>query len=75
MQSAYNLAIFLRTLALPEEIEHWSLTTLREKLVNIGHAGGAPPAPPRGTADTASCRLIEVKGLGWHSGPCRLRGR
>jgi hypothetical protein len=33
---AYNLANFLRTLALPEEIEHWSLTTLREKLVKIG---------------------------------------
>jgi hypothetical protein len=29
---AYNLANFLRTLALPEEVEHWSLTTLREKL-------------------------------------------
>jgi len=27
---------FLRTLALPEEVEHWSLTTLREKLVKIG---------------------------------------
>ncbi len=25
-----------RTLALPDEIEHWSLTTLREKLVKIG---------------------------------------
>ncbi len=25
-----------RTLALPEEVEHWSLTTLREKLVKIG---------------------------------------
>jgi hypothetical protein len=24
------------TLALPKEIEHWSLTTLREKLVKIG---------------------------------------
>jgi hypothetical protein len=23
-------------LALPEEVEHWSLTTLREKLVKIG---------------------------------------
>jgi hypothetical protein len=33
---AYNLANFPRTLALPEEIEHWSLTTLREKLVKIG---------------------------------------
>ena len=27
---AYNLANFMRTLALPEEVEHWSLTTLRE---------------------------------------------
>ncbi len=27
---------FLRTLALPKEVEHWSLTTLRQKLVKIG---------------------------------------
>jgi hypothetical protein len=33
---AYNLANFMRTLALPEEGEHWSLTTPREKLVKIG---------------------------------------
>jgi len=33
---AYNLANFMRTLALPNEVEHWSLTTLREKLVKIG---------------------------------------
>jgi hypothetical protein len=33
---AYNLGNFMRTLALPEEVEHWSLTTLREKLVKIG---------------------------------------
>ena len=33
---AYNLANFMRTLALPEEVEHWSLTTLREKQVKIG---------------------------------------
>ena len=33
---AYNLANFLRSLALPREIESWSLTTLREKLVKIG---------------------------------------
>ena len=25
-----------RTLALPQEVEHWSLTTLREKLIKIG---------------------------------------
>jgi len=33
---AYNLANFLRTLALPDEVAQWSLTTLREKLVKIG---------------------------------------
>ena len=33
---SYNLANFMRTLALPEEVAHWSLTTLREKLVKIG---------------------------------------
>ncbi len=33
---AYNLAHFMRTLALPKEMEHWSLTMLREKLVKIG---------------------------------------
>jgi hypothetical protein len=26
----------MRTLALPEEVKHWSPTTLREKLVKIG---------------------------------------
>ena len=33
---AYNLANFLRTLALPDAVAQWSLTTLREKLVKIG---------------------------------------
>jgi hypothetical protein len=33
---AYDLATFVRTLALPEEVEHWSLMTLREKLIKIG---------------------------------------
>jgi hypothetical protein len=33
---AYNLGNFLRTLAIPEAIAEWSLTTLREKLVKIG---------------------------------------
>ena len=33
---AYNLGNFMRTLALPKEVEHRSLTTLREKLVKIG---------------------------------------
>ena len=33
---AYNLGNFMRTLALPDTVEQWSLTTLREKLVKIG---------------------------------------
>jgi len=33
---AYNLANFLRTLALPQAISHWSLTTLQTKLIKIG---------------------------------------
>ena len=33
---AYNLGNFLRTLAIPEAIEKWSLTSLREKLIKIG---------------------------------------
>jgi len=33
---AYNLGNFLRRLALPRYVKHWSLTTLREKLVKIG---------------------------------------
>jgi hypothetical protein len=41
---AYNLDNFFRTLALPDEIECWSLTALREQVVKIGakvitHAG------------------------------------
>ncbi len=33
---AYNLGNFLRRLALPPGVKHWSLTTLREKLIKIG---------------------------------------
>ena len=33
---AYNLANFLRSLALPDTIAQWTLSTLREKLVKIG---------------------------------------
>jgi hypothetical protein len=33
---AYNLGNFLRRLALPRKIKHWSLTTLREKMIKIG---------------------------------------
>jgi hypothetical protein len=33
---AYNLGNFLRTLATPEPIKDWSMTTLREKVIKIG---------------------------------------
>jgi hypothetical protein len=33
---AYNLGNFLRTLATPESIEDWSMTSLKEKLIKIG---------------------------------------
>ena len=33
---AYNLGNFLRTLATPETIKDWSLTSLKEKLIKIG---------------------------------------
>ena len=33
---AYNLANFLRRLAVPKSVSHWTLTTLREKLIKIG---------------------------------------
>ncbi|MGD0867236.1 MAG: transposase, partial [Rhizomicrobium sp.] len=31
-----DFATFTRTLALPEAVKHWSLASLREKLVKIG---------------------------------------
>ena len=33
---AYNLGNFLRRLALPGKIKHWTLTTMREKLIKTG---------------------------------------
>lgn len=33
---AYNLGNFLRQAVLPQAVRHWSLTTLREKLIKIG---------------------------------------
>ena len=35
-RAAYNLGNFLRTLAMPEPIKDWSLTSLKEKLIKIG---------------------------------------
>ena len=49
---AYNLDNFLRTLATPEPIKDWSLTSLKEKLIKIGakvvrHAAMSPSRWPR----------------------------
>ena len=33
---AHNLGNFLRTLATPEPIKNWSLTSLKQKLIKIG---------------------------------------
>src|SRR5262249_23940369 len=33
---AYNLGNFLLPLVLPKSVKHWTLTTLREKLIKIG---------------------------------------
>lgn len=33
---AYNLGNFLRRLALPRSVQHWTLTTLRGRLIKIG---------------------------------------
>jgi hypothetical protein len=33
---AYNLGNFLRTLATPEPIKEWSLSSLKERLIKIG---------------------------------------
>jgi hypothetical protein len=33
---AYNLGNFLRTVALPPSVKHWTLTTLRDKLIKVG---------------------------------------
>ena len=73
---AYNLANFLRRLALPKSVAHWSLTTLKEKLIKIGakvvrHAGYvifqmAEVAIPRKLFETilrriARLRLVSVR--------------
>lgn len=47
---AYNLGNFLRTLATPEPISDWSMTSLREKLIKIG-AKVVPPCPLRRLPD------------------------
>jgi Transposase DDE domain group 1 len=69
---AYNLANFLRTLALPDAVAQWSLTTLREKLVKIGarivrHGRYvvfqlAEVAVPRSLFAAILCRIDRLRG-------------
>ena len=44
---AYNLGNFLRTLATPEPIKDWSLTSPKEKLIKIGAKGRLPDGRSR----------------------------
>jgi hypothetical protein len=70
LQALASLANFLRRLALPERVAHWSLTTLREKLVKIGarivrhgrylvfqlaDAAVRAPCSPRSSAGSNAC--------------------
>jgi hypothetical protein len=54
---AYNLGNFLRRLVLPTAVKHWTLTTMRDKLVKIGRRSS-------GTLGT-SCS-------NWLRWPCRV---
>ena len=47
---AYNLDNFLRTLATPEPIKDWSLTSLKEKLIKIGAKVVRHDRPPPASA-------------------------
>ena len=49
----YNLANFLRQLALPRPVRTWTVTTLREKLIKIG-------AKVVRHAKAVTFRLVEV---------------
>ena len=60
---AYNLGNFLRTLALPDAVRHWSMTTLRDRLIKIVRHGRyvtfqlAEVAIPRELFADIMCRI------------------
>jgi hypothetical protein len=81
---AYNLANFMRTLALPEAIKQWSLTSLKEKLIKIGVKVGSDVGTTwrtnrrdhNGSAtgrDRAQCSLRAGLEHRWRD--CRFRNR
>ena len=81
---AYNLGNFLRRLALPQSVRHWSLTTLREKLIKTclpaGRSGPRSWRTP-GTCSSRWRRLPSHAGCsgrswsGFDGCGCRKRGR
>ena len=68
---AYSLGTFLRTLALPDAVRHWSLTTLRDRLIKIGGKivrhwryvtfQMAEVAIPRGLFADIMCRIDRLR--------------
>jgi len=61
---AYNPGNFLRHLALPRPVKHWSLTTLREKLIKI-----EAKVVPHEHACTRGGRDYNHHRKGWPMGP------
>ena len=75
---AYNLGNFLRQLALPRPVRHWTLTTLREKLIKIGAKVVSPcqvrdvPAGGGGRAPERCSRRSWTGSIGCGSSPGRV---
>ena len=64
---AYNLGNFLRTLATPETIKDWSLTSLKEKLIKIGAKVVSHVAPYGGSRPRSRASRFSVRILRSHS--------
>ena len=64
---AYNLGNFLRTLATPEPIRDWSLTSLKEKLIKIGDKF------QRASSRQPHLTPLALGGTVWMSVPMALR--
>jgi hypothetical protein len=64
---AYDPGNFLRTLATPEPIKDWSITSLKEKLIKIGAKVSAMDAMPRSVfgqdRSEASAPSVDLKAL------------
>jgi hypothetical protein len=73
---AYNLGNFLRQAVLPRSVRHWTLTTLREKLIKIG-AKVVAPCPAGGVPDGGgggATRVVLVHSSGNRSLETARRG-